>query len=234
VSATLSTEAGGAEDQKNVLEALVNRGVAQQRAGNYKGVEALIKGGFYGPYNRGETAAVMSKGLSDARSEQVGEMINQMGAGRNALGGLTDQGMVNEIKGNIKERHGEDYFGKLGIAGEEQTAAFKMSRGLARGGIIGRATHALLGERGPEAVIPLSGGRRSEGLLAYASRALGMGGSVGTHVNFTPNITIHGGATDAAQQTLDAKLRDLARDFVADFKRAQKHERRLSYEGGYG
>jgi hypothetical protein len=122
VSATLATEAGGAEDQKNILEALVNRGVAQQRAGTYKGVEHMIKGGFYGPYNRGETNAVMARGLSDARSEQVGEMIKQMGAGRNALGGLTDQGMVNEIKGNIKEQHGEDYFGKLGIAGEEQTA----------------------------------------------------------------------------------------------------------------
>jgi carbon monoxide dehydrogenase subunit G len=234
VSATLATEAGGAEDQKNILEALVNRGVAQQRAGTYKGVEHMIKGGFYGPYNRGETNAVMARGLSDARSEQVGEMIKQMGAGRNALGGLTDQGMVNEIKGNIKEQHGEDYFGKLGIAGEEQTAAYRLSRGYAHGGIITRAQHALLGERGPEAVIPLSGGRRAEGLLSYASRALGIHRGGATHVNFTPSITINGNASNADQASLDSRLRALARDFVDDFKRAQSHERRLSYEGGYG
>ena len=61
VSATLATESGTAEGQKDVLEAMVNRAAAQKRAGSYKGIENVIKGGFYGPYNRGETAAVMAK-----------------------------------------------------------------------------------------------------------------------------------------------------------------------------
>jgi len=68
ISATLATEASGAEDQKNVLESLTNRLVSQKMAGTYKGVEDYIKNsGFYGPYKRGETQAVMAKGLSDAR-----------------------------------------------------------------------------------------------------------------------------------------------------------------------
>ena len=98
VSATLSTEEGSAFGQKNVLEAMVNRAVEYKRLGQYHGMEAMIKGGFYGPYNRGETSAVMAKGLSDARSQQVAGIIQEMSS-RNVLRGMTDQGMVNEIKG---------------------------------------------------------------------------------------------------------------------------------------
>jgi hypothetical protein len=111
--------------------------------------------------------------------------------------------------------------------------------GLQFGGIVRGLTHAFLGERGPEAVIPLRGGGRAEALLSYANRALGMGGMFGgggggrTHLNFTPNITIHGNASETEQRAMDTRLRDLARDFIAQFKAAQYHERRLSYESGY-
>jgi carbon monoxide dehydrogenase subunit G len=103
------------------------------------------------------------------------------------------------------------------------------------GGIVRGLTHAMLGERGPEAVIPLGGGRRAMGLLDYATRALtgGRGGMGGTHVNFTPNITIHGNADEVAQRAMDSRLRDLVRDFIGQFKAAQYQERRLSYESGY-
>jgi hypothetical protein len=107
-----------------------------------------------------------------------------------------------------------------------------VSKAMQMGGIVRGMTHALLGERGPEAVIPLSGGRRAEGLLNFASRALGMGGGA-THVSFAPNIVINGNATEAEQRAMDSRLRDLASDFIAQFKRAQLQERRLSYEGGY-
>jgi hypothetical protein len=235
ISATLATEAAGAEDQKNVLESLTNRLVAQKRAGNYGGVEAAITGGFYGPYNRGQTSAVMAKGLSDARYQQVGQMLNEVAAGRNALGGLTDQGMVNEIKGAIKEQHGEDYYGLQGLPGETESAAYKYSRQFQHGGIVGGPTMGLLGEAGAEAVIPLRGGSRARGLLDLASRMLGgppVGG--GTHVSFAPSITIHGGADAGTARILDSNLRNLARDFIQNFKAAQAQERRLSYESGYG
>jgi hypothetical protein len=52
-------------------------------------------------------------------------------------------------------------------------------------------------------------------------------------VNFAPVITINGNASAAEQAAMKTALRDLARDFVAQFTRAQNHERRLSYEGGY-
>lgn len=103
------------------------------------------------------------------------------------------------------------------------------------GGIVRRPTLASLAERGAEAVIPLAGGRRAEGLLNYASRM--MGGAVGrpaaTSVSFAPVITINGNATETEQRAMDSRLRDLARDFVKQFTAAQYHERRLSYEGGY-
>jgi hypothetical protein len=290
ISATLATEASGAEDQKNVLEGLVNRLAAQKEAGTYKGVEAAIKSGFYGPYNRGETAAVMSKGLSDVRSQQVGSMIDELGAGRNALGGLTDQGMINEIKGAIKEQHGEDFYGLQGIAGEKQTAAYKYSRGYQQGGIARTPQIATLAERGPEMVLPLpspsalpsppggagggagmlarmrgyygtakalaggfswsppTGGMNwrdlteyghgrptlTHGLLGLAEKLAPHSAPSATHVNFAPNITINGDASEAEQKALDAKLRNLAREFIESFKRAQYQERRLSYESGYG
>jgi hypothetical protein len=218
ISATLATEASGAEDQKNVLESLTNRLVAQKQAGTYKGVESAIKSGFYGPYNRGETAAVMSKGLSDQRSQQVGGFIDELAKGRNALGGLTDQGMINEIHGAIKEQHGEDYFGLLGAAGEQQTAAYKYSRGYQEGGIAARPQLATLAERGPELVVP-------------QSKWSGLGG---TNVSFSPNITINGDASESEQKALESKLRNVAREFIDNFKRAQYQERRLSYESGYG
>jgi len=239
ISATLATEARGVEDQKNVMEALVNRYVAYEQAGTPKTMEQLIKGGFYGPWNRGETAAVMSKGLSDARSAQVAGMIQDIagtyGAPRNVLGGLTDQGMANEVHGAIKEHLGEDWYSQLGIPGEENMAAFKMSR-YAAGGIVNAARAAMVGEGGPEAIIPLTGGSRAQGLLSYAARALGMGGGNVTthHVNFAPNITIHGNASESEQRAMDSRLRDLASDFIDQFSRAQRQERRLSYEGGYG
>jgi hypothetical protein len=90
--------------------------------------------------------------------------------------------------------------------------------GLAGGGVVSRPTLAMIGERGAEAVVPL--GRKR-------------GGSQ-TTVHFAPVVNISGNASAAEQAALDSKLRDLSRDFIADFKRAQNNERRLSYEGGYG
>lgn len=238
VSATLSTEASSAFGQKNVLEAMVNRAVAYKAAGKYKGMEQMIKGGFYGPYNRGETGAVMRRGLSDARSEQVKSMIEEMSS-RNVLHGMTDQGMINEIKG-YKENIGGEYFGGMaGLPQQYKTAAYLESHKkaaeaasdaatepppylakLAAGGIATKPTLAQIGERGPEAVVPLGRGRGA--------------GAPHTSVNFAPNITVNGNMGEEEQAALHARLRSLSREFVSHFKKAQTHERRLSYEGGYG
>jgi hypothetical protein len=87
------------------------------------------------------------------------------------------------------------------------------------GGIVTSPTLATLAERGPEAVVPLTG--RGAGVMG------------GTSVSFAPNITINGSVSPAERGALDTNLRSLMRDFIAEFKRAQSQERRLSYEGGY-
>jgi hypothetical protein len=95
-------------------------------------------------------------------------------------------------------------------------AAMNQAPEFAFGGVVRRPTFAMLGERGPEAIVPLRGR-----------------GAGATTLNFSPNITINGNATESEQRSMDSRLRSLARDFVAQFQRAQSHERRLSYEGGY-
>ena len=244
VSATLAREMSSAEGQKDVMESLVNRAVAYKKAGKDSSIESLIKGGFYGPYNRGETQRTMAKGLSEARSAQVAGFIEEMKT-RNVLRGMTDQGV------NVGQReyhHGEGYSYSHGFGQQYKTAAYLESQKAAReqggsavasahalGGIFRRHHIAHVAESGPEAIIPLSRGARARNLLNAASRAIGGAAGGGTtSVNFAPNITIHGGASEREQAALDTKLRDLARDFVAQFKHAQGHERRLSYEGGYG
>jgi len=97
------------------------------------------------------------------------------------------------------------------------------------GGIARLPMLATLAERGPEAVLPLSGAR---GML---SNLIG-GGLERTAYNLThsPTINIHGGATDEAMGMMEHKLKDAAMEFIRNFKAAQRHERRLSYESGYG
>jgi molecular chaperone GrpE (heat shock protein) len=101
------------------------------------------------------------------------------------------------------------------ISSPAQAAARRIPK-YATGGIISQPTLGILGERGPEAVIPLSRMSKS-----------------GTIVNFAPNITINGNAGAAEQNAMDSKLRALSRDFINQFKAAQQQERRLSYESGY-
>jgi hypothetical protein len=86
------------------------------------------------------------------------------------------------------------------------------------GGVVRRPTLASIAERGPEAVVPL--GRK--------------GGFGETHVTFSAPITINGNVSDDALRDMQSKLSDAVRDFIANFKRAQYQERRLSFESGYG
>jgi len=134
----------------------------------------------------------------------------------------------------------------MGMRGEKETAAYRYSRGAQRaaqaaqpqqdaaqaalpeappylrgyqeGGLARTPQLATLAEKGPEIVMPMG-------------RLAGLGGH---HIEFSPNITINGNASEAEQSALEAKLRNVAREFIDNFKRAQYQERRLSYESGYG
>ncbi|HEY1771465.1 MAG TPA: hypothetical protein VGG02_14535 [Chthoniobacterales bacterium] len=113
-------------------------------------------------------------------------------------------------------------------------------KGAATGGIIRGHSLLQVAERGPEAIIPLSGGPRARGLLDYASRAIGMGSTTNnsgdthagdTHVTF--NVTVNGGATEEDAKRIELSVRRSYIRFIEEFKAAQKHSRRLSFESGY-
>jgi phage-related protein len=101
---------------------------------------------------------------------------------------------------------------------------------------------STLAERGPEAVIPLRSGPRSEGLLSYAAKAIGGGGTVGaarnlgqamqklSTMNFAPNITINGNADMNVIDALQNRLASMAEEFLSQMNAAQDQERRLSFE----
>ena len=196
-----------------------------------------ISGGFYGPFNRGETQAVLARGISPERLKQVSDLLDSVASGASVTAGMTDQGMRNEIKG-YKEQIGEDWFGYMSPS-DLRTQAYLATHGATnapppmiaayqRGGIAMLPQLAMLAERGPEAVLPLSGAR---GLLSGM-----VDGATDRSYNLThsPTIHIHGGATDEALGIMTGKLKDAAMEFIRNFKAAQRHERRLSYESGYG
>jgi hypothetical protein len=135
--------------------------------------------------------------------------------------------------------------GAQGLAAEslrEREAAKAVLPAHQAGGIFTKPHIAQIAERGPEAVVPLS--KAAAGRFMFPNspkfeqpmspKYINAPSLPTQHIYFEPKITINGNASEAEQAALDARLRDLARDFVADFKAAQNHERRLSYESGYG
>jgi len=114
--------------------------------------------------------------------------------------------------------------------------------GYARGGIVRKPTIATLAERMPEAIIPMARTSRALSLLGFAAtRLLGtrplatgtVAAAGASNLTFNANITINGNATEEQQAAMDTRLRDISREFLEQFTRAQRQARRLSYEGGY-
>jgi hypothetical protein len=74
-------------------------------------------------------------------------------------------------------------------------------------------------------------------IMAGAVSAIGkwIGKTAGNEYNMThsPTIHIHGNADADAQRAIKIHLEDSHKKFIQDFKDAQRHERRLSYESGY-
>jgi hypothetical protein len=89
----------------------------------------------------------------------------------------------------------------------------------ALGGFVGSKMLSWLGERGPEAVIPLNRSERSLGLLERTAGALGarMSGQAGHSVSINYNPTIHAGSADAGN--LRAMLSEHVEHLVSEIKR---------------
>ena len=54
------------------------------------------------------------------------------------------------------------------------------------------------------------------------------------NMTHNPTIHVHGNADEGARKDLQIQSEDHARKFISDFRDAQRHERRLSYESGHG
>lgn len=110
-------------------------------------------------------------------------------------------------------------------------------QGMATGGIIRGHSLLQVAERNrPEAIIPLNRNPRSEGLLNYASRAMGVGGTTNNremNVTYAPQITIQGNADQSTASAIDSALRKREQEFISHLKRATAQERRLSFDSAY-
>lgn len=72
------------------------------------------------------------------------------------------------------------------------------------------------------------------GGLQAAGKWLGQTAASEYNMTHNPTIHIHGNADADSQNALKIQLEDHARKFIQDFRDAQRHERRLSYESGHG
>lgn len=115
----ISHEQAGGAGRADVLESLVNRSVVTG-----KHPRDLINSGFYGPVNRGE---IGSK-APDWALKDYDAAAAAVGAGRNELGGRTDQGMLKEVKPGGREGIRGEFYGWMGLPGEQKTAAARLAR----------------------------------------------------------------------------------------------------------
>jgi len=96
----------------------------------------------------------------------------------------------------------------------------------ARGGIVTRPHVGMVGEEGPEAIIPLDRSQRALSLWQRAGEALGVRGGE----NVTYNITFAPVINGAGPEVMD-ELKRQKDDFVEKFKAFEHQRRRLAFDG---
>jgi hypothetical protein len=109
------------ETRKDVLESLANRAAATGKT-----PRQLLLGGFYGPLNRVGRRLMQSDPHGLDLYEQA---ASDVAAGRNVLGGRTDQGMPHEVSPTGRIIRSREAYGWMGIRREHQTAAAREARG---------------------------------------------------------------------------------------------------------
>lgn len=105
------------------------------------------------------------------------------------------------------------------------------------GGLVANPTYAMLGERGPEMVIPLGGGSRSRGMLAQTAQMLGMGtagkgGGGATNVSVNIPITVSGapmGQEGAIGREIERAMQDPIKTMLEQLRQARDEEHRMAY-----
>lgn len=239
------TSAKSVAAQQAFMEELFNRAAARKQSLSY----AIHDPKYYPEpvFNKsvGEKTAEAFKGILG--NVQAGSNINKWATG-NASGTVGFGGGPQTL--NVGERFGIEkgdmpwakrMMQVQADAAKDLTKAVAgvppmlAAPGAALGGIVKRHSLIQAGEGNrPEAIIPMTGGRGARGLLNHVGKALGMRPAGGHTLHFNPIVTINGNASEDEQRAMDSRLRGLASDFIRQFKAAQTHERRLSFESGYG
>lgn len=91
------------------LKSMTNRAIKRGDTS----LSQTIRSGFYGPWNRGETQALLRKGLDDNLVEQGEYARNQVAGGSNLIDYRTDPGMRNEVHGDRVAKFGGEYFADM-------------------------------------------------------------------------------------------------------------------------
>ncbi len=136
-------------------------------------------------------ASSVSEAIAEQRPEILATVQDTVEEVENSLTGLTAQ--VETTRANLIASVTRTFGLVVGVGAartlEEFTAATRAAVGFADGGIVTRPTQGLVGEAGPEAIIPLS----------RLGSILGGGGGGGGDVNITFTGPLLGNDTDARQ-----------------------------------
>jgi hypothetical protein len=187
--------AGGSTVIQQVNTLLDSVQTVAQQVGTF-GAESFYQAGV----TQGEA---LVNGILDTLRKAQAELAAAQAAAASGSGipqfGKRAAGLLEEIgaiKGDKKRARAEEAFAaSLSASGRGISAAaaqkIKAQFKLAKGGIVMGPTNALIGEAGPEAVIPLSGANSARGAM-------------GTTINITVNAGIGTSGSQVGQQIVDA------------------------------
>ena len=102
----------------------------------------------------------------------------------------------------------------------------------AEGGVVTSPQAALIGESGPEVVIPVSRPNHARELMNTAADMMGLGGggaggNTEYHISFSPKITISGGGESVAEQVRQSIFQSKD-EFVRMFKEVALEHGRMA------
>ncbi len=107
----------------------------------------------------------------------------------------------------------------------------------ADGGVVTRPQLAMIGEAGPEVVVPVTRPGRAAELMQTAAGMMGRrgeaggGGTTTYAVEFKPSITIQGNADASAINQIERHLRRIKDDIMRELDAKAHHQRRVGFSG---
>lgn len=173
------------------MKAAVSQAETQAAAGTLKGMRRTERNEPLATHFRGmprEVEKVQEKVASvEAAAEQTADAFKTWevsGAVKNSLDAVLQS--VNSIKAAAAGGLGLE---NLAVPAKTHHRGMPMQHG----GIVTRPTSALIGEAGPEAVVPLTGGPLGAAYnLGQAMQALWKGAGSKFNVNYAPNFSVYG------------------------------------------